>query len=141
MIAFSSMFSQLLKLFPRTEFDVLVKGTHTERDWHVSQASACVHLPTPQTAVRPPSMTIEVPVMNDDSSDAKKTTVAATSSGRPNRLNGVVVSSDCFQGAGKVAVIGVSMRPGCTQFTRMLSGAYWTAAAFESISTPPFALW
>jgi hypothetical protein len=29
--AFCSMFSQLLKLFPRTEFQALVKRTHTER--------------------------------------------------------------------------------------------------------------
>jgi hypothetical protein len=28
---FSSMFSELLKLFPRTEFQALVKGTHAER--------------------------------------------------------------------------------------------------------------
>jgi Domain of unknown function (DUF4372) len=28
---FSSMFSQLLKLFPRTEFQALVKRTHAER--------------------------------------------------------------------------------------------------------------
>jgi Domain of unknown function (DUF4372) len=29
--AFCSMFSQLLKLFPRTEFQALVKRTHAER--------------------------------------------------------------------------------------------------------------
>lgn len=31
MVRFSSMFSQLLKLFPRTEFQALVKRTHAER--------------------------------------------------------------------------------------------------------------
>ena len=31
MSAFCSMFSQLLKLFPRTEFQALVKRTHAER--------------------------------------------------------------------------------------------------------------
>ena len=31
MSGFSSMFSQLLKLFPRTEFQALVKRTHAER--------------------------------------------------------------------------------------------------------------
>jgi Domain of unknown function (DUF4372) len=29
--AFCSIFSQLLKLFPRTEFQALVKRTHAER--------------------------------------------------------------------------------------------------------------
>ena len=31
MSGFCSMFSQLLKLFPRTEFQALVKRTHAER--------------------------------------------------------------------------------------------------------------
>ena len=31
MSGFSSMFSQLLKLFPRTEFQALVKRTYAER--------------------------------------------------------------------------------------------------------------
>src|SRR5260370_37746493 len=35
-------------------------------------------------------------------------------------------------------VIGVSTKPGWTEFTRILSGAYWIAAAFEKIRTAPF---
>jgi len=45
---------------------------------------------------------------------------------RPPGWNGPARSSACRQ------------KPGCTEFTRILSGAYWIAAAFEKIRTAPF---
>src|SRR5215510_9458100 len=65
------------------------------------------------------------------------------SAGVPNRPSGVAckrsLATSGLEWPG--FVIGVSTKPGCTEFTRILSDAYWTAAALEKIRTAPFEAW
>src|SRR5262249_58232229 len=65
------------------------------------------------------------------------------SAGVPNRPSGVackrIFATSGLEWPG--LVIGVSTNPGCTEFTRILSGAYWIAAALEKMRTAPLDAW
>src|SRR5262249_14696939 len=82
------------------------------------------------TTVRPPSTGSATPVMKPASSDARKSIARATSSGVPGRASGqtwfqaVIVASMSYP----PRVMGVSMKPGQTQFTRIPWRAPSTAA-------------
>src|ERR1700694_2655119 len=74
-------------------------------------------------AVRPPSTTKVVPVVYEDSSEARKTTVAAISSDEPMRPSGAFGIGAARRFAMLVpydsARSGVAMAPGHTAFTRI----------------------
>src|SRR6266849_5138184 len=82
----------------------------------------------------PPSTLISTPVMYDASCEAKNATVAATSSGCPNRFIGTFAtislanSSKASFGSPVLPKIGVTIGPGATVLTRMPRPASSTAA-------------
>src|SRR6185369_8883424 len=77
---------------------------HSGRDW------LCF-----RHAYEPPSMMCSLPVMNDDSSDARNSTRLATSSTSPARPSGRNEKSVI------PPIIAVLIGPGWTEFTRILS--------------------
>ena len=85
-------------------------------------------------------MTSSAPVMYAASSEARKTTSSATSSGVPSRLTSSFASHSASTWPGERsffwASIGVSITPGCTELTRMFCGASSIAAVFVSPRTP-----
>ena len=73
-------------------------------------------------AVYPPSMTISLPVMKHDSSEASKRTAKATLSGSPYFFKGMRDSKILsISPSSEASSIGVIMGPGCTELTRMRS--------------------
>src|SRR4051812_37421778 len=78
--------------------------------------------------VTPPSTKISAPCTFDESSDARNSTVLATSSGLPKRPSGMVCeilasSATLASGVGAVrSQIGVVVPPGETTLTRILRG-------------------
>src|SRR5262245_19296065 len=96
-------------------------------------AASVTSLPGPPaqapSASRPPSTATYEPVMNDAFSDARNSTAFATSSACPMRPSGWIlpVFSSCslrLEPLGNVArTIGVSIAPGHTASTRILSAA------------------
>jgi hypothetical protein len=83
-----------------------------------------------QFAVMPPSITNSLPVTQAASSDAKYRQPSAMSDGLPNRPKGVAsipaLSLTFSKSPGRAN--GVSTNPGCTEFTRIRSFAYCSAA-------------
>ena len=84
-------------------------------------------------------MTNSAPVIQPDSSLAKNRQPLAISIGRPYRFIGVLArrgaessGSSCMD-----CVIGVVTKPGWTEFTRMFSVAYWSAADLVASRTEP----
>ena len=67
--------------------------------------------------VSPPLTLITWPVMNDAAGEAKKSTGAATSSGRASRRNGIALTRASFNLSGCAWKSGVSVGPGHTAFT------------------------
>src|SRR5215211_7430801 len=103
----------------------------------VGFAGACCHV---YLATSPPSTGSAVPVTNDDSSLARNTASAATSSGVPMRPTGSICSI-CTRTSGDSPIdrstMGVWITPGQMAFTRTLLVAYSSAAAFVSWIIPP----
>src|ERR1700744_6443416 len=97
--------------------------------------------------VIPPSTTSSTALMYDASSEARKSTALARSSGSPQRPSGTVEEkkSETFSDSSAVALargprfqMGVLVAPGATTFTRILRGAR-SAAMDRAIETsPPF---
>src|ERR1700756_986635 len=75
-------------------------------------------------AVQPPSTTSSAPVTNDASSLARNSTHQPTSSDWAPRFIGVRFIAACTSSGAITSSIGVRMGPGCTELTRILSGAY-----------------
>lgn len=83
----------------------------------------------------------------EDSSEARKRTALATSSGLPNRQRtwaaapplriSSLTSGESAIPARASSTISVSVKPGQTQFTRMLSRPWRTANALVSCKTAP----
>ena len=69
---------------------------------------------------------------------------SAISRGTPKRpigwafISATRISLPSSRSASALLTIGVSMKPGCTLFTLMPSGAHSNAAALVSNVTPPF---
>ena len=88
-------------------------------------------------AVIPPSITNSDPVMWLDASEHRNSTPLAMSSAWPALPIGTVASailfgsSGAFAPGGSLVQIGVSMTPGCTEFTRMLSRAAAHSSAID----------
>src|SRR4030095_2514071 len=96
--------------------------------------------PPVYSAVVPPSMTSSLPVMYDDSSDARYITPYATSSAVPTRPIGrrrrgcphaALFSSESL-------IMSVAIGPGCTELERILSLACWMAVDLVKMRTAPF---
>src|SRR5690349_21741788 len=97
--------------------------------------------------VSPPSTVSSIALMYDESSEARKSTALARSSGSPQRASGTVEEkrSETFADSSAVALardprfqIGVFVAPGATTFARILRGAR-SAAIDRAIETrPPF---
>src|SRR5579872_5596841 len=82
--------------------------------------------------VAPPSTFSSTALMYDESSEARKSTALASSSGEPQRPSGTVEEKklETFADSSAVALargprfhMGVSVAPGATTFTRILRGA------------------
>src|SRR5256885_2125602 len=88
----------------------------------------------------PPSITMFRPVRYPAASEHRNVITAATSSADPTRCSGVPLSAAASHPAFDVtsAVSGVAMRPGDTQFTRIV-GAYSSAAVIVRFTRPAFA--
>ena len=71
----------------------------------------------------PPSTLSAAPWMNVALDDARNSTASATSRGVPIRFIGAMDIAG--SSGGRSLVMGVAIRPGQTQFTRMLCGEYW----------------
>src|SRR2546421_12872986 len=95
------------------------------------------------TMLRPPSITTVAPVMRLASSDSRKATTDATSSGRPTAPSGGSRVADAPAVSRTVpttgAVSGVSTSPGQTQLTRMRLGPDCAARRRASERVPPLA--
>src|SRR4029453_10559870 len=90
-----------------------------------------------QPAVLPPSAVRICPVMNDDSSEARKMAARAISSASPMRPSGTVLPSAAFLSAVPVKRLSmpVSVGPGATALTRTPELAASSAADFVMPST------
>src|SRR5215208_7201816 len=86
----------------------------------------------------PPLTARTCPVIYDASSDARKHTAAATSSGVPSRPSGICSVQSCFAPPAMARVISVSMSPGATTFTVMLRDATSRASALQKPIRPAF---
>src|SRR6202012_2585374 len=95
--------------------------------------------------VSPPSTISSTALMYDESSEARKSTALASSSGSPQRPSGTVEEkkSESFADSSWVALardprfqMGVLVAPGATTFTRILRGAR-SAAMVRAIETSP----
>src|SRR6202044_1316699 len=95
--------------------------------------------------VSPPSTISSTTLIYDESSEARKSTALARSSGSPQRPSGTVEEkkSESFVLSSCVALardprfqIGVFVAPGATTFTRILRGAR-SAAMDRAIETSP----
>ena len=83
---------------------------HRRRRPEMMVPSSRPYFSLPHRAVRPPSMMCSVPVMNVDSSDARKTTRLLTSSTSPTRLMGTDALAILICSTSSAAVIiGVRM--------------------------------
>jgi hypothetical protein len=100
--------------------------------------------------VSPPSTISSTALMYNESSEARKSTALATSSGSPQRASGTVEEkkSETFADSSAASAValaraprfqmGVFVAPGATTFTRILRGAR-SAAIDRAIETsPPF---
>src|SRR5215472_4046508 len=96
--------------------------------------------------VAPPSTISSTALTYEESSEARKSTVLATSSGSPQRPSGIAEetnfanladSSVEIEARGPRFQIGVFVAPGATTFTRMLRGARSAAMARAIDTTPP----
>src|ERR671919_2944423 len=110
---------------PRVEGDRGIQVARGDGDM-VEPAHMCAR--TVHCATYPPSTMRSAPVMNDASSEARKTTAYETSIGWPARPSGVIAMSCSRMSAPSASVIGVSIHPGHTALTRMPSFAYESAA-------------
>src|SRR6202044_3956592 len=95
--------------------------------------------------VSPPSTISSTALIYDESSEARKSTALATSSGSPQRASGTVEDkkSETFAESSAVALaraprfqMGVFVAPGATTFTRILRGAR-SAAMDRAIERSP----
>src|SRR5215207_4006338 len=86
----------------------------------------------------PPFTARTCPVIYDASSDARKHTAAATSSGAPRRPSGICCDQSCFALPTRRRVMSVSMSPGATTFTVMLREATSRASALQKPISPAF---
>src|SRR5437667_3335746 len=97
----------------------------------------------PVCAVRPPSATMAAPVMNDASSEARKSTVLAISSASPTRPIGCAAAyirlSSSARSRPRIWVARVSMKPGQTQLMRMLCRAVSIAPERVGLIAPALA--
>src|SRR5215470_3487616 len=96
--------------------------------------------------VAPPSTISSTALTYEESSEARKSTALASSSGSPQRPNGITEetnfacladSSADIEARGPRFQIGVLVAPGATTFTRMLRGARSAAMARAIDTTPP----
>src|SRR2546427_9856312 len=87
----------------------------------------------------PPFGESHCPVKYELSSDARKTAVAATSSGRPKRDRGICEASAIFIIGEKSCVMGVSIQPGQIALTRMLREETSNASERVRERIPPLA--
>ena len=74
------------------------------------------------------------------SDEARNTTQAATSSGRPNAPAGIVPSRRFLCSSESLSVMGVVMKPGATQFTVMPREATSAASARATLALGEAAL-
>src|SRR5271163_4330176 len=97
--------------------------------------------------VNPPSTTSSTALTYDESSEARKSTALASSSGSPHRPRGTVEEykstslADCsadIEARDPRFQMGVLVAPGATTLTRMLRGAKSAAIARAMETTPPF---
>src|SRR5579862_9460850 len=97
--------------------------------------------------VAPPSTISSIALMYEESSEARKSTALARSSGSPQRPSGIlddialsslVDSSADAEARGPRFQMGVFVAPGATTFTRMLRGARSAAIERAMETTPPF---
>src|SRR5438094_17714 len=94
-----------------------------------------------QRATKPPSIDIECPVTNEAASDKSQTTPSPISSGLPMRPTGSAARNSCsFMPPLSTirATIGVLIRPGQTQLTRIFFWANSRAAVLVKPTTPCF---
>src|SRR3989344_8621409 len=91
-------------------------------------------------ATQPPSTTIVLPVIYEDSSDAKNNTALEISSGFPILFigTGAIIASNPLGSIFEAATPGVSIAPGAMQFTRIPKGANSKAIACDIATIPPF---
>ena len=87
----------------------------------------------------PPSTTNSVPVVKEDSSEARKSAASAISSASPKRPIGMWTRRRCFFSSVSRNFISSSVRsgPGQRALTRMPSRAWMTASSRVMASTPP----
>src|SRR5512143_427930 len=88
----------------------------------------------------PPDTGRYVPVMRRASSEARKRTAPATSSGRPFRRSGVISAEASFSFCERNDVASVRVSPGATTFTRIPFGPSSSARDFAKASSPDFAV-
>src|SRR5262249_13399567 len=97
--------------------------------------------------VAPPSTISSTALTYEESSEARKSTALASSSGSPQRPNGITEEKNFVSLADSSAdiearsprfQIGVFVAPGATTFTRMLRGARSAAMARAIETRPPF---
>ena len=91
-----------------------------------------IHIPSP------PSTSTTSPVTNEASSEQRKRTAPATSSGVPSRASGVFARIACCTSSGRTSVSAVWMYPGATAFTRTPRGASSRASDFVKPMIPAF---
>src|SRR6185312_8017520 len=117
---------------PALEEEMLVLGElHAAPYWSVAFA---------QLIVRPPLTLTVWPVMKDASSEARNTTIPATSSGCPSRRNGIaLVRASRSFGPANEANSAVSVGPGHTQLTLTWFLAISLASDLVKAMTPPLA--
>src|SRR6478672_10692092 len=88
-----------------------------------------------QAARVPPSTVSSVPLTKDASSEARKATAFATSSGRPTRPRGVMATKADRSSPSPAWTPSVSMMPGTTALTRTPEGPYSLAQVLVSWSS------
>src|SRR5436305_1086123 len=92
----------------------------------------CAHIPSP------PSTSSTSPVMNEASSEQRKRTARATSSGSPSRPSGVFESIAPRASSGSTSVRRVFTYPGATTFARTLRLPSSRASDFVKPMIPAF---
>src|SRR5213595_2292301 len=123
------------QVLPRRLRIVAEGGHRTEAGDHdpappVEVCSVTHHIP------RPPSTRSTSPVMNEASSEQRKRTAPATSSGSPKRWRGVFDSISSRMSSEIARVSRVSTYPGATTFARTPRGASSRASAFVKPMIP-----
>ena len=97
--------------------------------------------------VNPPSTISSTALMYDESSEARKSTAFASSSGSPHRPSGIARRRNerawrtvhpIIEARDPRFQMGVLVAPGATTLTRMLRGAKSAAIARAMETTPPF---